>query len=308
MAEDAVDKACEIRPEVGKKAKNDCVTSTMQLIGADRGGLVCHKNFDRVSIQLREVYGMDKDVVRTLLVLTEADSPPKSEIPTGLILFKFLLTRRERCTRALLALSISDPFLVHAPSFYLFRVCYLYLVCFCFSFLLLLTCACILYVLYYVSPRVLCGIQADHLVHNYGTRALQLAEMAVKEPAGRVRVTVKNGGEERSFWKRLSPQHPQLEAEVVFACRHEYAETLVDVVARRTRLGFLDVKATLQVLPRVLDLMQEELKWTKSKRDQEEADCRRFMETMYLPANETDGDGGVNNGEATKPLSERLLY
>eukprot|EP00729_Bicosta_minor_P008712 gene8712-13108_t len=211
MAEDAVDKACEIRPEVGKKAKNDCVTSTMQLIGADRGGLVCHKNFDRVSIQLREVYGMDKDV-------------------------------------------------------------------------------------------------ADHLVHNYGTRALQLAEMAVKEPAGRVRVTVKNGGEERSFWKRLSPQHPQLEAEVVFACRHEYAETLVDVVARRTRLGFLDVKATLQVLPRVLDLMQEELKWTKSKRDQEEADCRRFMETMYLPANETDGDGGVNNGEATKPLSERLLY
>lgn len=90
MAEDAVDKACEIRPEVGKKAKNDCVTSTMQLIGADRGGLVCHKNFDRVSIQLREVYGMDKDVVRTFLALTEADSPPKSEIPTGVILFKFL--------------------------------------------------------------------------------------------------------------------------------------------------------------------------------------------------------------------------
>lgn len=31
------------------------------------------------------------------------------------------------------------------------------------------------------------------------------------------------------------------------------------VMARRTRLGFLDVKVALQVLPRVLDLMQEEL-------------------------------------------------
>ena len=57
MAEDAVDKACEIRPEVGDKTENGCMTATMQLIGADRGGLVCHQNFDRVSIQLREIYG-----------------------------------------------------------------------------------------------------------------------------------------------------------------------------------------------------------------------------------------------------------
>ena len=65
MAEDAVDKACEIRPAVGDKTENDCVTATMQLIGADRGGLVCHKNFDRVSIQLREIYGRSKSPLAT---------------------------------------------------------------------------------------------------------------------------------------------------------------------------------------------------------------------------------------------------
>ena len=163
---------------------------------------------------------------------------------------------------------------------------------------------------------------ADHLVHNYGTRALQLAEMAVQEPDGRVRNKVGNGGEEQYFWKRLSPQYPQLEAEVVFACRHEYAETLVDVLARRTRLGFLDVKATLQVVPRVSELMQQELKWTKEKRAEQEADATRFMDTMYLPAADaatTDaatteagaagaGGDGTGTGTTAKPLKERLLY
>ena len=86
---------------------------------------------------------------------------------------------------------------------------------------------------------------AQHLNHNYGTRSLQLAEMAIKSNT-------------KNEWKRLVPQYPMLEAEVVFAIRNEYAETAVDVLARRTRLAFLDVKAALASLPRVLDIMQRE--------------------------------------------------
>ncbi len=41
--------------------------------------------------------------------------------------------------------------------------------------------------------------------------ATQLAEMAVNEPAGRLRTKAGTGG--KAFWKRLSPQHPQLLAE-----------------------------------------------------------------------------------------------
>lgn len=44
--------------------------------------------------------------------------------------------------------------------------------------------------------------------------------------------------------KRLSNRHPMLEAEVVFACRQEYAMTAVDVIARRTRLAFLDAQVS----------------------------------------------------------------
>jgi glycerol-3-phosphate dehydrogenase len=110
---------------------------------------------------------------------------------------------------------------------------------------------------------------------------------------------------------------------------YRYAETLVDVIARRTRLGFLDVKATLQVnvcphtcclpirrlgaseystpsivlqiTPKVLDLMQAELGWSDEKRASEEADARKFLDTMYLP---------VANAETEKdvPLEDRLLY
>ena len=53
---------------------------------------------------------------------------------------------------------------------------------------------------------------------------------------------------------RLLPQvrgHPQLEAEVVYAARHEYCETATDFLLRRTRLAFVDIDAAEAALPRV---------------------------------------------------------
>jgi glycerol-3-phosphate dehydrogenase len=74
---------------------------------------------------------------------------------------------------------------------------------------------------------------AHHLVHNYGTRALQLAEMAIAEPSERFRSQDSSG---TFFWRRLSPQYPQLEAEVVFAVRHEYG---LPWPLRRHHLAFI---------------------------------------------------------------------
>ena len=45
--------------------------------------------------------------------------------------------------------------------------------------------------------------------------------------------------------------HPQLEAEVVYAARHEYCETATDFLMRRTRLAFVDIDAAESALPRV---------------------------------------------------------
>ena len=64
---------------------------------------------------------------------------------------------------------------------------------------------------------------AGHLDRAFGDRAHVVAQLA---GAG--------------FGSRLAPRHPYLEAEVVYAARHEAACTVDDVLARRTRLAFVD--------------------------------------------------------------------
>ncbi len=60
-----------------------------------------------------------------------------------------------------------------------------------------------------------------------------------------------------------------IEAEVRYAVRHEYAQTAVDFIARRSRLAFLNAQASVDALPRVIDIMGDELKWSRSRRDAE---------------------------------------
>ena len=113
---------------------------------------------------------------------------------------------------------------------------------------------------------------AEHLMRNYGTRALQIAEIH------------NNGFDKNSrscnHPKRLLAKYPYLEAEVIFAVRQEYAVKAVDVIARRTRLAFIDVKATESIVPRVVDLMGTLLNWSKARKKEEIAECEAFLKTM----------------------------
>lgn len=52
----------------------------------------------------------------------------------------------------------------------------------------------------------------------------------------------------------------------VYQAVREYACTAVDVLARRTRLAFLNVNAAQQALPMVIDIMAKELAWSKDRR------------------------------------------
>jgi len=45
----------------------------------------------------------------------------------------------------------------------------------------------------------------------------------------------------------------------------EYAQTAVDMLARRTRLAFLNVRAAEESLPRIIELMSRELGWSKQR-------------------------------------------
>lgn len=80
---------------------------------------------------------------------------------------------------------------------------------------------------------------AEHLHHAYGSQAPLVMELARAE----------------NLEGRLHPEQPFLEAEVVFAVRHEFAVTADDVLSRRMRLGFLDQAAYEACLPRVRELV-----------------------------------------------------
>jgi len=105
---------------------------------------------------------------------------------------------------------------------------------------------------------------AKHLANSYGDRALVVADLAAYAHLS----------------KRLIPNHPVIEAEVVYAARAEYCQTAVDFLARRTRLAFLDVKAAEEALPRVVELLGAELKWSFMRRRRELAESKKFLSTF----------------------------
>jgi glycerol-3-phosphate dehydrogenase len=59
--------------------------------------------------------------------------------------------------------------------------------------------------------------------------------------------------------RRLHPEFDYREVQVVWAARHEMARSVEDVLARRLRALFLDTRASLEMAPRVSELMAGEL-------------------------------------------------
>ena len=67
--------------------------------------------------------------------------------------------------------------------------------------------------------------------------------------------------------------------QVRFAVR-EYACTAVDVIARRLRISFLNVVAAEEALPRIIDIMTEELKWSKSEARKQHEEAVKFLRSQ----------------------------
>uniref|UniRef100_A0A668W260 Glycerol-3-phosphate dehydrogenase, mitochondrial n=1 Tax=Oreochromis aureus TaxID=47969 RepID=A0A668W260_OREAU len=106
---------------------------------------------------------------------------------------------------------------------------------------------------------------AQHLASTYGGRAFDVAKMA--------QVT---GQRWPIVGKRLVSEFPYIESEVLYAIK-EYACTAIDVIARRTRLGFLNVQAADEALPRIVQIMGKELDWSQEKRTEELEAARKFL-------------------------------
>ncbi|KAF8626887.1 hypothetical protein AX15_004647 [Amanita polypyramis BW_CC] len=133
---------------------------------------------------------------------------------------------------------------------------------------------------------------AKHLSRNYGDRAWTVCELADR-----------TGTDWPIHGKRLASSYPFIEAEVRYAIRHEYAQTAIDVLARRTRLAFLNAQAALHALPRVVDVMSEELGWSRAERKKQVRTAVAYLETMGL----VPGDAPLGKDKERRELASAVL-
>ncbi|UZJ52343.1 hypothetical protein CBS101457_001663 [Exobasidium rhododendri] len=140
------------------------------------------------------------------------------------------------------------------------------------------------------------GLETDvakHLSATYGDRAWSVCSIA--EATGQ-RYPVHG--------VRIDPLYPYLEAEVRYACRSEYAATVADFVARRSRMSFLNVEATVQALPKIIDLMASELGWDQIRKDAEYKDSIDFLGSMGLQPARLKSLQSLSLANLTKMIKE----
>ena len=87
---------------------------------------------------------------------------------------------------------------------------------------------------------------AKHLAGKFGTAALEALELLKENPA----------------WnRRIAAGLPVIEAEIIFCIRYEMAETIEDLLARRTGAQLQGWKEAIEAAPRVAELLAQEKHW-----------------------------------------------
>jgi glycerol-3-phosphate dehydrogenase len=100
----------------------------------------------------------------------------------------------------------------------------------------------------------------DHLLRHYGTESAGIYNL---------------GAGERPLLRRLAPPHPAIEAEVIHAVRRELAQTVEDVMVRRTHLYYEAPEHGVHAALRVAELMGRERSWDEGRIA---AEAARYLE------------------------------
>ena len=86
--------------------------------------------------------------------------------------------------------------------------------------------------------------ERDNHLYVYGTDQKELQKLIEKDP---------------SLGEKIHADLNYLNVEVLWAARHEMARTVEDVLARRVRVLFLDAKKSIEMAPKVAEIMANEL-------------------------------------------------
>jgi glycerol-3-phosphate dehydrogenase len=127
---------------------------------------------------------------------------------------------------------------------------------------------------YGVSPAI-----AHRLSKAYGGRAHDVLRIAKEETTTDERLRKEGKIEERLLVKGF----PVLEAEVTFAARYEWACHAEDFLSHRTRLAFVNRNAAISAIPRVVELMAQELGWDQATQEKELVRCLENMHQFGGP-------------------------
>ncbi|SBS83102.1 FAD-dependent glycerol-3-phosphate dehydrogenase, putative [Plasmodium ovale curtisi] len=107
---------------------------------------------------------------------------------------------------------------------------------------------------------------ANHLVSSYGYLSEKVCELA----------------KELNLFTKLDPTKPYIEAEIIYASRHEFANTISDVIGRRFRLGFVDSDVSNKVLSRVAQLLKDELGWSRDQTSKNIDEAKAYIRSLSL--------------------------
>jgi glycerol-3-phosphate dehydrogenase len=106
-------------------------------------------------------------------------------------------------------------------------------------------------------PRKPC-VTKDLKIHGFCEDSERFGDLAIYgTDAEKIENLIKENP--NFFGEKLHEDLPYSAAEIVWAVRFEMARTLEDILARRTRVLFLDAKAAIEIAPHVAEIMAREL-------------------------------------------------
>ena len=106
-----------------------------------------------------------------------------------------------------------------------------------------------------------------HLFSIYGAKALEVLALTEDNP---------------ELGQRLDSELSAIKAQIVYAVRSEFAHTLVDILRRRTTLA-MNGQYGMNLLPEVLDTLQQYCGWDRERCDRARAEYQSFMEQNCIP-------------------------
>ncbi len=98
------------------------------------------------------------------------------------------------------------------------------------------------------------NVNPNDFLSVYGTDADLILDLAEKRP---------------ELKEKIHPEHTIIKAQVVWAIKNEDAKTAEDFLARRTRLLFLDARASLECISVVADIFKQELNLSEEWKQEE---------------------------------------